>query len=121
MREVLFSDIVIKSYLLTSLVSIIILFFNRLELKTEIDYLKKRINCLEKRNSYYVETAASLREELRNSRQKSNNKDDIYKEDCKDYDDILIAIKVAMINSHPDKGGNSDDFIKFNKLYKKLK
>lgn len=35
--------------------------------------------------------------------------------------DILEAVKYAAIKSHPDNGGKSEDFQKFNKLYKQLK
>lgn len=36
-------------------------------------------------------------------------------------EDIKQAVKFAMIKSHPDKGGNTEDFIKFRELYNKLK
>ena len=36
-------------------------------------------------------------------------------------DDILYAIKYAMIHSHPDKGGKEEDFIRFHALYEKIK
>lgn len=36
-------------------------------------------------------------------------------------EDIKQAVKFAMIKSHPDKGGKTEDFIKFRKLYNKLK
>lgn len=36
-------------------------------------------------------------------------------------DDIKKAIKIAMIHSHPDKGGNAKDFILFKSLYKNFK
>ena len=35
--------------------------------------------------------------------------------------DIVDAVKYAMIHSHPDNGGNKDDFIKYMKVYKNLK
>lgn len=35
--------------------------------------------------------------------------------------DILEAVKYAAIKSHPDNGGKSEEFQKFNKLYKQLK
>lgn len=34
---------------------------------------------------------------------------------------IATALKKAMVSAHPDKGGNSDEFIKYNELYKKYK
>lgn len=34
---------------------------------------------------------------------------------------IKEAVKLAMIKSHPDVGGNSEKFIKFRELYNKLK
>lgn len=34
--------------------------------------------------------------------------------------DILHAIKYAMKHAHPDNGGNSDDFIRFQKCYDEL-
>lgn len=34
---------------------------------------------------------------------------------------VKKAIKIAMINSHPDKGGSKDDFITFKELYDKYK
>lgn len=36
-------------------------------------------------------------------------------------EDVKQAIKFAMIKSHPDKGGKTEDFIKFRELYNKLK
>ena len=35
--------------------------------------------------------------------------------------DVEAAIRYAMINSHPDKGGKEEDFIRFHTLYKKIK
>lgn len=35
-------------------------------------------------------------------------------------DGILDAVKIAMKVSHPDNGGKTADFIKYNELYKKL-
>lgn len=35
--------------------------------------------------------------------------------------DVEAAIRFAMINSHPDKGGKEEDFIRFHTLYKKIK
>ncbi len=36
-------------------------------------------------------------------------------------EDVKQAIKYSMIHSHPDKGGKTEDFIKFRELYNKLK
>lgn len=36
-------------------------------------------------------------------------------------EDIKQAVKYCMIKSHPDKGGSTEDFIKFRELYNKLK
>ena len=36
-------------------------------------------------------------------------------------DDILDAVKYAVIKSHPDNGGNAEDFVKFQKCYQALK
>lgn len=36
-------------------------------------------------------------------------------------DGTLEAVKYAMNKSHPDNGGNQEDFIKFRKLYEDLK
>lgn len=35
-------------------------------------------------------------------------------------DGVLDAVKIAMKVSHPDNGGKTADFIKYNELYKKL-
>lgn len=35
--------------------------------------------------------------------------------------DVEAAIRYAMIHSHPDKGGNQEDFVRFHALYKKIK
>lgn len=35
--------------------------------------------------------------------------------------DLKEAVKFAMIQSHPDKGGDSEKFVKFRELYNKLK
>lgn len=34
--------------------------------------------------------------------------------------EIYEAVKYAMVHSHPDNGGKSDDFIKFSKLYQSI-
>ena len=36
-------------------------------------------------------------------------------------DIIQDALKIAMIQSHPDNGGNKDDFIRFRQAYNKYK
>ena len=36
-------------------------------------------------------------------------------------DIIQDALKIAMIQSHPDNGGNEDDFIRFREAYNKYK
>ena len=36
-------------------------------------------------------------------------------------DIIQDALKIAMIQSHPDNGGNNDDFIRFREAYNKYK
>ena len=36
-------------------------------------------------------------------------------------DTIQDALKIAMIQSHPDNGGNKDDFIRFREAYNKYK
>lgn len=35
--------------------------------------------------------------------------------------EICEAVKYAMVHSHPDNGGKSDDFIKFKKLYQSIR
>lgn len=35
--------------------------------------------------------------------------------------EIINAVRYAMKQSHPDKGGNSEDFIRFNNLYRSLR
>jgi hypothetical protein len=35
--------------------------------------------------------------------------------------DVLYAVKYAMKHAHPDRGGKSEDFIRFNEMYKKMK
>ena len=35
--------------------------------------------------------------------------------------DLMDAVKKGMIASHPDKGGNADDFTRFRKVYENLK
>ena len=41
-----------------------------------------------------------------------------YNIDCNE--DILDAVKLAMKVSHPDNGGNQEDFIKYREVYLKL-
>ena len=36
-------------------------------------------------------------------------------------EEILFAVKKAMMASHPDRGGKKEDFIRINKLYNELK
>jgi hypothetical protein len=35
--------------------------------------------------------------------------------------EIIDAVKYAMVHAHPDKGGNSADFIRFHELHEKIK
>ena len=35
--------------------------------------------------------------------------------------DMLYAVKYAMKHAHPDRGGNQEDFIRFNEMYKSMK
>ena len=35
--------------------------------------------------------------------------------------DIEEAVHYAMVKSHPDNGGKSEDFVKFRKLYERMK
>lgn len=35
--------------------------------------------------------------------------------------DLIDAVKKGMVASHPDKGGNVDDFTRFRKVYEELK
>ena len=35
--------------------------------------------------------------------------------------DVIAAVKYAMLRSHPDNGGRTEDFIKFRMIYEKLK
>ena len=35
--------------------------------------------------------------------------------------DMLYAVKYAMKHAHPDHGGNQEDFIRFNEMYKSMK
>ena len=35
--------------------------------------------------------------------------------------ELLFAVKKAMMASHPDRGGNKEDFIRINNLYNQLK
>lgn len=35
--------------------------------------------------------------------------------------DIEEAVRYAMVKSHPDNGGKSEDFVKFRKLYERMK
>lgn len=46
-----------------------------------------------------------------------------YKSDTIDYSnkEVLDAVKYAVKYSHPDNGGNQNDFIKFKRVYDKLK
>ena len=37
------------------------------------------------------------------------------------HPDTLDAIRYAVIKSHPDNGGNKEDFIRFNECYKAMK
>ena len=36
-------------------------------------------------------------------------------------EEIMEAVKYAVIKSHPDNGGNTDDFVKFRQCYQELK
>ena len=53
-----------------------------------------------------------LQQELRHLRQNYNQRSM-----SDQSEEIKVAIKYAMIKSHPDNGGSQDDFIKFRKLY----
>lgn len=89
-------------------------------LKSENENLEEEINFIRKDNqrlSYYVrkyqEECNNLKKELvvnKNIKHKSIDNNLMKK-----------AVRIAMINSHPDKGGNTNDFIKFKELYDSYK
>lgn len=85
------------------------LYSNISELLDEVTSIRKKNKLLENELKFYLE-------EDKRHRFVYNKK--IYIDD-----EILEAIKVARNLSHPDKGNftNSDNFIKFDKLYKKHK
>lgn len=66
---------------------------------------------VEKEKNKYYKTAKSLAKQLKESE----------KNKPKNQELILKAVKKAMIFSHPDKGGNPNDFIAYNELYKDLR
>lgn len=106
--------------LVISSIVFILLSYVILNKHNEISRLKSEINFIRKVNqrlSYYVrkyqEECNNLKKELvvnKNIKHKSIDNNLIKK-----------AVRIAMINSHPDKGGNTNDFIKFKELYDSYK
>lgn len=47
------------------------------------------------------------------------NNNNIYNKE-RNYSDIKKAVKYAMKKSHPDEGGNEEDFKKFRKIYEEM-
>ena len=65
------------------------------------------------RSSYKIKMEEYKRE-VEKRRYESTRKIDVTQE-------VREAVRFAVIKSHPDNGGDKDDFIRYNELYKKLK
>lgn len=100
----------------------IVMLYILLDKVTEIGNLKREIALLnlamkrcKRENDAKDKDIERLMRELRYL--KNNN----YNYNDKDIKQIKKAIRLAMINSHPDKGGDAEDFIAFKELYNKYK
>ena len=91
--------------ILTIILALCVFFFFEM-----IDY-KSSYELQKSLNKICLERIAYLEHSLKRKSKK-------YNIDCNE--DILDAVKLAMKVSHPDNGGNQEDFIKYREVYLKL-
>lgn len=75
-------------------------------LTLKIEALTRKISILEESNQAYVKAIAILDEECRQIKNKTYIPDG-----------TIEAVKDAMKRSHPDNGGNTEDFQKYRRAY----
>lgn len=102
-----------------AIIGIIVLLIYIRSLHSEINNAREE----EKRRDSKYWVALEMNIELQSHIELLQDKLNYYNNYSKDYidNDIKKAIKYAMINSHPDKGGRTEDFIVFKELYDKYK
>lgn len=110
------------------------LLFSKSLLERQINDLKLNFDIYKKVTNIEIEKLQSTVEKNIRSSKKWEDECLILQKSIKDYevyvknikknysipDDTIDAVKYAMVRSHPDNGGNPEDFIKFRKVYKKI-
>lgn len=73
--------------------------------------------------NFYYDNYARLSKQLEQLKEQMNRQNDTYNS-CNSQinnQEIIEAVKYAMKKSHPDNGGNAEDFKKYRELYNKIK
>lgn len=73
--------------------------------------------------NFYYDNYARLSKQLEQLKEQMNRQNDTYNS-CNSQinnQEIIEAVKYAMKKSHPDNGGNAEDFKKYRELYNRIK
>lgn len=73
--------------------------------------------------NFYYDNYARLSKQLEQLKEQMNRQNDTYNSCNSQINNqgIIEAVKYAMKKSHPDNGGNAEDFKKYRELYNKIK
>lgn len=104
--------IIVVSEVLEFILKVISAILHKKQLESEVSLLKCQLdtaNSIIKYNNEVIEGMARNAKYYR----PFNTKNSVSK-------DTVDAVRYAMKHSHPDNGGNADDFIRFQKCYEEL-
>lgn len=73
--------------------------------------------------NFYYDNYARLSKQLEQLKEQMNRQNDTYNfcNSQVNNQEVIEAVKYAMKKSHPDNGGNAEDFKKYRELYNKIK
>lgn len=73
--------------------------------------------------NFYYDNYARLSKQLEQLKEQMNRQNDTYNSCNSQINNqgIIEAVKYAMKKSHPDNGGNAEDFKKYRELYNRVK
>ena len=72
---------------------------------------------------FYYDNYARLSKQLEQLKEQMNRQNDTYNfcNSQVNNQEVIEAVKYAMKKSHPDNGGNAEDFKKYRELYNRIK
>lgn len=73
--------------------------------------------------NFYYDNYARLSKQLEQLKEQMNRQNDTYNfcNSQVNNQEVIEAVKYAMKKSHPDNGGNAEDFKKYRELYNRIK